>query len=161
TVSIILPLFPNETSLKPSMDQSEKLPTVSFARLFAREDRFALLALALLFVAMIGGSWQRWTQPLLDHGREMNLPARILPGERLYSDVQFLYGPLAPHFNALLYRIFGIHLATLKVSGAVCAILILLMIYWLARRLMSVWEAALATGLVLVVCAIKSTANYI
>lgn len=143
------------------MNQDDKLPTGVFARAVAREDRFALLALAVLFAAMLAASWQRWTQPLLDHGREMNLPTRILAGEQLYSGVQFLYGPFAPHFNALLYRIFGIHLATLKVSGAICALLILLMIYWLSRRLMSVWEATLATGLVLVICAIKSTANYI
>ncbi len=110
---------------------------------------------------MLVASWQRWTQPLLDHGREMNLPARILAGERLYGDVQFLYGPFAPHFNALLYRLFGVHLSVLKVSGAVCAVLILLLIYRLARALMSEWEAFLAAGFVLVVCALKSTANYI
>lgn len=144
------------------MDQDNQVPTVVSARAsFEREDRLALAALAVLFIALLIGSWQRWTQPLLDHGREMNLPARLLAGERLYSDVQFLYGPFAPNFNALLYRVFGVHLATLKVSGAICALLILLMIYWLSRRLMSAREAALATGLVMAVCAIKSTANYI
>ncbi|MGH9801987.1 MAG: glycosyltransferase family 39 protein, partial [Blastocatellia bacterium] len=143
------------------MDQSEKPHAENVLLGFEREDRFALLALAVLFVAMLAVSWQRWTQPLLDHGREMNLPSRILAGEHLYSDVQFLYGPFAPHFNALLYKIFGVQLGTLKVSGAICAILILLMIYWLSRRLMSVWESAAVTGLVLVICAIKSTANYI
>ncbi len=118
-------------------------------------------AILLLFLAMLAASWQRWTQPLVDHGREMNLPARILAGERLYSDVQFLYGPFAPHFNALLYGLFGIHLSVLKAAGAVCAILILLMIYRVARALMSEWESFLVTGLVLAVCALKSSANYI
>lgn len=143
------------------MNQPEKLPTETFAPGFVREDRFALSALAVLFAAMLAASWQRWTQPLLDHGREMNLPTRILAGEHLYSDVQFLYGPFAPHFNALLYKIFGIQLGTIKVSGAVCAVLILLMIYWLSRRLMSVWESAAVTALVMAICAVKSTANYI
>lgn len=143
------------------MDQTEKPHTENVTQGFERKDRFALLALAVLFAVMLAASWQRWTQPLLDHGREMNLPTRILAGEHLYSDVQFLYGPFAPHFNALLYKIFGIQLGTLKVSGAVCAVLILLMIYWLSRRLMSVWESAAVTGLVLVICALKSTANYI
>lgn len=143
------------------MDQSEKPLSEKLPHGFLREDRFALLALAILFVVMMAASWQRWTQPLLDHGREMNLPTRILAGEHLYSDVQFLYGPFAPHFNALLYKIFGIHLGTLKVSGTICALLILLGIYWLSRQLMSAWESAAVTGLVLVICAIKSTANYI
>src|SRR2546426_1592868 len=98
------------------------------------------LAIIVLFIIMLAASWQRWTQPLIDHGREMNLPARILAGERVYSDVQVLYGPFAPHFNALLYRVFGIHLTVLKAAGAACAILILLMVYRLARALMSEWE---------------------
>src|SRR5215813_15053293 len=114
-------------------------------------------AIIVLLIVMVVATWQRWTQPLLDHGREMNLPARILAGERLYSDVQLLYGPFAPYFNALLYRVFGIHLSVLKISGAVSAILILFLIYWLARQLMSAWESALTTGLVLVICALKST----
>jgi hypothetical protein len=118
-------------------------------------------AIIILFIVMLAASWQRWTQPLIDHGREMNLPTRILAGERIYSDVQVLYGPFAPHFNALLYRIFGIHLSVLKAAGAVCAILILLMIHRLARVLMSEWESFMVAGLALVLCALKSTANYI
>jgi 4-amino-4-deoxy-L-arabinose transferase-like glycosyltransferase len=123
-----------------------------------RHPRSAIL---VLFSLLLASTWQRWTQPLMDHGREMNLPARILAGERLYADVQFLYGPFAPQFNALLYRIFGIHLSVLKVSGAICAVIILFMVYQLARNLMGEWESFLAAGLVMVLCALKSTANYI
>lgn len=136
-------------------------PAQSSPRTLTRADGLALLALAVLFGVLLGASWQRWTQPLVDHGREMNLPARLLAGEQLYTDVQFLYGPLAPYLNAWLYRLFGVQLATLHASGVVCALLILGLIYWLARRLMTVWEAALTTALVLVICALKSTANYI
>jgi hypothetical protein len=127
----------------------------------ARSDLYAALALGALFLLMLAASWQRWTSPVIDHGREMNLPARILAGEQLYQDVQLLYGPFAPYFNALLYRLFGIHLTVLHASGIVCAALILAMIYWLARQLLSAWETALTVGLVLVICALKSTANYV
>lgn len=133
----------------------------SSAAEFSRADVVALTLLALFFLLNIIGTWQKWTQPLIDHGREMNLPARILAGEQLYNDVQFLYGPFAPHFNAALYRIFGIHLTTLKVSGAICAVIILLLVYWLARHLMGVREAFLTTAVVIVTCALKSTANYL
>lgn len=125
----------------------------------SKADVPALAALGLLFTLLLLASWQRWTQPLLDHGREMNLPARILAGEQLYKDVQFLYGPLAPYFNALLYWLFGVQLAVLHAAGVFCAVLILGMIYWLSRQLLAVWPAAATTGLVLVVCALKSTAN--
>ncbi|HWQ33161.1 MAG TPA: glycosyltransferase family 39 protein [Blastocatellia bacterium] len=124
-------------------------------------DAPPLLALAALFAVMLIGTWQRWTQPIIDHGREMNLPARLLAGEQLYADVQFLYGPFAPYFNAVLYRLFGIHLNVLHLSGGVCAVIIALLIYLLARQLMNEREAALAAGLVIVLCAFKATANYI
>lgn len=138
-----------------------ELQTTPASRGFSRQDLLAQFGLLIFLGVMIAATWQRWTQPLIDHGREMNLPARILAGEQLYVDVQFLYGPFAPYFNALLYRVFGVNLHVLRLSGAVCAMLILLMIYWLARQLMSVREATLATGMVLAICAIKSTANYI
>ncbi len=127
----------------------------------SKADLPALAALGLLFALMLLASWQGWTQPLLDHGREMHLPARLLTGEQLYTDVQFLYGPFAPYFNALLYRLFGVHLAVLHVSGVFCAALILALIYWLSRQVLAVWPAAATAGLVLVVCALKSTANYV
>ena len=113
-----------------------------------------LLALAVLFGVVLAATWQRWTHPIIDHGREMNVPLRILAGERLYIDISYFYGPFAPYFNALLYHLFGVHLNTLHASGMVCAVLTLVMIYWLARRLLSPWEAALATALVLVTCAL-------
>ncbi|MCI0336507.1 MAG: glycosyltransferase family 39 protein [Acidobacteria bacterium] len=132
------------------------------ARSSTHQDKLAWFALAALFVVMLIATWQRWTHPIIDHGREMNLPTRILAGERLYVDILYYYGPFAPYFNALLYRVFGIHLTTLHVSGGVCAVLILAMIYWLARRLMSVWQAALATALVMLICALNVyLGNYI
>lgn len=137
-------------------------PTTRSGSALGRNDWPALLALALLFGVMLVATWQRWTHPIIDHGREMNLPLRILAGERLYIDIIYYYGPFAPHFNALLYYLFGVHLNTLHTSGMVCAVLILLMIYWLARRLLSPWEASLATALVLVTCAISGlSGNYI
>jgi 4-amino-4-deoxy-L-arabinose transferase-like glycosyltransferase len=143
----------------------EPAPPESFtseqSAFITRRDAPLLLALAVLFAVMLIGTWQRWTQPIIDHGREMNLPARILAGEQLYTDVQFLYGPFAPYFNAFLYRLFGIHLSVLHLSGGVCAVIIVLLVYLLARQLMNEREAVLAAGLVIVLCAFKATANYI
>lgn len=139
-------------------------PHVSARRGLALSQRDwpALLVLALLFGVMLVATWQRWTHPIIDHGREMNLPSRILAGEVLYLDIHNHYGPFAPHFNALLYRLFGVHLNTLHASGMACAVLVLIMIYWLARRVLRPWEAATAAGLVLVTCALAANlGNYI
>lgn len=125
------------------------------------QDIRVLIGLGALFIFLLAASWGRWTQPIIDHGREMNLPARIAAGETLYLDVQFLYGPFAPSFNAALYRIFGVRLGVLHAAGAFCAVLIILLIYRIARCLMGAYEAGAAAALVLVLCALKFTANYI
>lgn len=124
-------------------------------------ELFSLLGLGAFYAVMIAATWQRWTSPVIDHGREMNLPARLLTGEQLYVDVHYLYGPLAPHLNALLYRLFGIHLAVLHAGGIVCGALVLLLVYIVARQLLRPPQALLAAATVLVVCAVKSTANYV
>jgi 4-amino-4-deoxy-L-arabinose transferase-like glycosyltransferase len=131
------------------------------SHLAGRADHWAGLALAVLFSALLAASWQRWTHPIVDHGREMNLPARLLAGEQLYADVQSFYGPFAPYFNAFLYRVFGVHLTVLHASGIACATLILFLIYMLARQLMTVWEGALTASLVLVMCAFKPSDSYV
>ncbi|MCI0664846.1 MAG: glycosyltransferase family 39 protein [Acidobacteria bacterium] len=138
-------------------DQTEKVQIISrllrFFSLLRHQETLALLAVAMIFVFMLAATWHRWTRPIIDHGREMHLPERLLSGERLYTDILYYYGPFPPYFNAFLYRVFGIHLSTLHTSGMICAALILLLIYWLARQLMSVREAAITTGVVLLTCA--------
>ena len=126
------------------------------------EEWLPAIAVTALFVFMLLVTWQRWTHPIVDHGREMNVPARILSGERLYIDILYYYGPFAPYFNALLYWLFGTHLKTLHASGIVCAALVLMMIHWIGRRLLSPWAAALSTSLVLVTCGIEvNFGNYV
>jgi 4-amino-4-deoxy-L-arabinose transferase-like glycosyltransferase len=126
------------------------------------ESWLAGAAIGMLFVVMLVATWQRWTHPTIDHGREINLPSRLLAGERLYTDISYHYGPFAPYFNAGLYRVFGVHVATLHTSGAICALLILLLIYQLARHLMPSREATVTTALVLVTCALTGfLGNYI
>ena len=48
----------------------------------------------------LAASWQRWSDPIVDVGREMNQPLRLVAGERLYSDVRHIYGPLSPWLHA-------------------------------------------------------------
>lgn len=133
----------------------------AFRRFRVRTETLAPLVPLALLGLMLSVSWGRWAQELVDHGREMNLPTRILAGERLYLDVQYLYGPFAPYFNAFLYKVFGIHLATLAGAGIVCAALILLGIYWIARRLLDPVEAVLVSAFVLAVCGFRPAGNYI
>jgi hypothetical protein len=113
------------------------------------------------FVLALAVSWQRWGNPLVDCGREMNQPARLANGEMLYSDIRHIYGPLSPYLNAGLYKLFGPSLNALYADGIVSALLILALTYWLARQLMTPAGSAAATLSVLWLCAFKQAGNYI
>ncbi len=115
----------------------------------------AVLILLILFAIVSAASWQMWANPVIDGGREMNAPLRLLRGEMLYSEVYYLYGPVAPAFNALLYGLFGIHLNTLYAAGILSSILLILVIFHIARAFMSVFESLLAAAAVLLLCVFK------
>ena len=119
------------------------------------------LTIAASFVACLSVSWQRWGNPLVDCGREMNQPLRLASGEMLYSDIRHIYGPLSPYLNSLLFRVFGDSLNVLYADGIVTAAIILALIYWLSRRLMGPLESTAATLSVMVLCAFKQAGNYI
>ncbi len=108
------------------------------------------LFVAMTFVVMLGVSWRRWTSMIVDLGRETDLPLRLLGGEVLYRDIHYLYPPFSPYFNALLYRVFGVHLDTLAISGIVFTALLVFLCYTIARKLMPPGGAAIAASLITV-----------
>ena len=126
-----------------------------------RRDLFWVLLIAVSFIFGLAVSWERWGNPLVDCGREMNQPLRLARGEMLYSDVRHIYGPLSPYLNFFLYEIFGPSLGVLYAGGIVTASVIIGLVYWLARRLMEPSAATAATLSLVWMCAFKQAGNYI
>ena len=91
-------------------------------------------AITISFVALLVFSWRRWASAIADSGREMDLPLRLLEGDALYRDVFYMYPPLSPYFNSLLYSIFGARLEVLQVSGVLFSVLALVLSHRIARR---------------------------
>lgn len=112
------------------------------------------------FSAGLAASWQRWGNPLVDSGRELNIPLRLVRGEMLYSDVGYIYGPFSPYLNALLYRVLHPSLWVLWGRGIVSTILILALTYWIARQIAGRFPATLSGLAVTWVCALKPQGNY-
>src|SRR5260370_6624253 len=81
------------------------------------------------FAAGLAASWQCWGNPLVDSGRELNVPLRLVHGEMLYSDVGYIYGPFSPYLNGLLYRVFHPSLWVLWGRGIVSTVLVLALAY--------------------------------
>ena len=105
------------------------------------------------FAHCIAVGWGRWGDWLIDTGRELELPRRMLEGERLYSDLRFYYGPLAPYVNAALYRAFGVRVEVLAVAGIASAALMCGALWMLARRLAGVVAATLVALAFVYACA--------
>lgn len=119
------------------------------------------LFVVVTFASMLLVSWRRWTSLIVDIGRETDLPLRILNGEMLYRDIHHIYSPFSPYFNAYLYRLFGVHLDTLILSGVVFSIILACLCYKICRRLMPATESAVATSFVIVMCIFKPAGNLI
>ena len=126
-----------------------------------KRDLSWVVLIAVSFIFGLAVSWERWGNPLVDCGREMNQPLRLAQGEMLYSEVRHIYGPLSPYVNALLYRIFTPSLGVLFADGILTAIVILALIYWLARQIMGRAPSSAATLGVMWLCAFKQAGNYI
>lgn len=58
-------------------------------------------------------SWGRWADVQIDFGRELYVPWRMVEGDVLYRDLAWFNGPLSPHLNAMLFRVFGVGYWTL------------------------------------------------
>jgi 4-amino-4-deoxy-L-arabinose transferase-like glycosyltransferase len=130
-------------------------------RRWLRTDALALTVVCASLAAGVALTWQRWGSPLVDCGREMDQPLRLLRGERLYGDISHYYGPLAPVLNAALYRAVGVSLDTLRGAGLAATLVILAVTYWLGRRLMGRPAATLSALSVTWLCALAPAGNYI
>ncbi|HEV2521019.1 MAG TPA: hypothetical protein VGT24_01450 [Candidatus Acidoferrales bacterium] len=87
--------------------------------------RWKFWAARLIIVAatalLASFTWGHWGDFQIDNGREIYVPAAILQGKLLFRDIWYMYGPLAPYAQALLFRIFGIRLTVLYVFGLALA----------------------------------------
>jgi hypothetical protein len=113
-----------------------------------RDPKLAILSWALLpylvFVVLLAISWNRWIEPYVDSGRELMTPLRIAQGERLYRDVRFYHGPLAPYLAAGLEAVQGRGLAArIALAGAI-ALMHLEALRRLSKRWLAPAQAALA-----------------
>lgn len=89
-----------------------------------------LVLAAALFVSLAALSWLRWASFQGDLSREWTVPMRVASGERLWRDVGYYYGPLAPHLVADAFRAFGATVGTyvgvaLAAAAATLAVLLL------------------------------------
>lgn len=108
--------------------------------------------LGVTFLSLLAWTWGTWPDVLVDFGRELYVPWQITKGKRLYLDLAWFNGPLSPHWNALMFLLFGAGLRTLVWVNAVLFALILVLLHSLLRSFGSRAAATIACLLVLATC---------
>lgn len=130
-------------------------PAEAAARSTPATDRTSRLLAHLVplaaLVGMLALSWNRWADPLVDTGRELEVPLRLAAGERLYADVHSYYGPLAPLLLAAGVKLFGGSLPLFVATGVALSAASLLALVRLALRVADPLAATVATTLVAIV----------
>jgi 4-amino-4-deoxy-L-arabinose transferase-like glycosyltransferase len=103
------------------------------------------MLVALSFVAMMCWTWEAWADVIIDFGRELYIPWRLVEGEVLYRDLAHFNGPLSPYVNALWFRSFGTSLRVLSLANLTILALLLALLYSLVARMGSRTSAFLAS----------------
>ncbi len=104
------------------------------------------LILAAIGACMTAWTWLTWPDILVDFGRELYVPWRLVAGADLYTDLAYFNGPLSPYFNALWFRVFGESVQTLVAVNLVVLALITWALYWTLSHAASRFSALAATA---------------
>ena len=103
----------------------------------SRRDRWlpvaAGIALAGASVALFFISRGKWSDAIIDSGREWIVPDALAQGDLLYRDVVYWFGPLTPYFHALFFALFGSGFPTLVAAGIVGSIGVLAALHFALR----------------------------
>jgi hypothetical protein len=112
---------------------------------------------------MLFVSWRRWSLIILDFGRELYIPWKLIMGGVLYRDIYVdHYGPFSPYLNAFLFKMFGVNIMTLAFFNMGVVIIITYCIYRFFRHTTNSVTAMMTAATFLSVFAFKlPNYNYI
>ena len=104
-------------------------------------------ALAAASVGLFVVSFGKWSDAIIDSGREWIVPDALASGQLLYRDVVYWFGPLTPYLHAAFFRLLGSSFATLVFAGVVGSAGVLVALHFALRSVTRRREAFLWTAL--------------
>lgn len=116
-------------------------------RIAALADVRAAAGIALLIAVLAALSWRKWGVPSVDAGHELTMAAGIVEGAEPYRDIRYFYGPAGVYSLAGAFAVLGTSFTTAFAFGLAQATAILATFYALARRLLTVGTAFVATAM--------------
>lgn len=98
-------------------------------------------------IALFVVSRGKWSDALVDSGREWIVPDSLARGDLLYRDVVYWFGPFTPYFHAAFFKLLGSSFRTLVIAGVVGSAGTLIALYLALRIVTEKREAVLWTAL--------------
>lgn len=95
--------------------------------------------------SLLAISWGRWVDPVIDFGREVYLPWRVLHGEHPGRDFVHPYGPLSVYWNAGVFAVGGVSVRTLVLANLAVFAALVYLLHGALRRSFGYLPAAAAT----------------
>ncbi len=93
------------------------------------------VVLAAVYFSLLALTWRKWPDLLVDFGRELYLPWRIVSGDVLYRDILHYYGPLGSYANALWFRLFGVGYTTVIGANIGLSLALTSLLRWVLGRM--------------------------
>lgn len=126
------------------------------------QEHRPLLILTLLFLVNVFLFKYKMTELYMDFGKEAYLSKAVLDGGVIYKDLLPLFGPFAYLLNAVVMKIFGVHLTVLYLAGALNAYFLMVLLYIISRNFLSKTISTLICIFVLYNCAfVPHLMNYL
>jgi hypothetical protein len=113
----------------------------------AARPAVAKAAVAILTVVLYAVSRGKWSDPIIDSGREWIVPDALSRGGLLYRDVVYWFGPLTPYIQSAFFRMFGSSFASLVLAGAAGSVVLIAVFQAALRVVVPRREAWLWTAL--------------
>ena len=114
-------------------------------RSFFKKSWLPFISIALSFIYLFKISWLKWGGLIIDTGRELYIPMKILRGAVLYKDIAYEYGPFSPYFNSLLCAVFGIHMRSFIISGGLTVTALSFLYYKISRIFLNSFLSTLSS----------------
>lgn len=118
-----------------------------------RDEAGPLLAITLLSLVMIARGYGTWCDPIIDFGRELYTPWRLVEGDVLGRDIAWFNGPLSQYWNAALFALTGPSLHALSMLNIAICLAFTLLLFRVLRRLTTRFAATCGTLAFVCFCA--------
>ena len=119
------------------------------------KKHWQILLLNILIILCFIIGYGRFGDVIFDSFREAYIPAQILEGQVLYKNIFNIYAPFSYLFNALLFKIFGVHLSILYFAGLFTSLGISNLIFAISNKFFNK-NYSLGIGIIFICTAVLS-----